>query len=171
MHYPVPAIIITLYMIALLFLGLRFSRRQKTTEAYFVAGRAIPGWVTGISLVATIITSVTFIAYPGAAYAGDWHLLVPGFMFVAVLAAIGMIVVPFYRRVVGLSAYEYFGKRFGRGVRAYSSLAFATRRGFTSATTVSRCSGLMPATSAARSLGASERATSCMEPGGNFRSA
>lgn len=125
MHYPVPAIIITLYMVALLFFGLRFSRRQKTTEAYFVAGRAIPGWVTGISLVATIITSVTFIAYPGAAYAGDWHLLVPGFMFVLVLAAIGMVVVPFYRRVVTMSAYEYFGKRFGRGVRAYSSLAFA----------------------------------------------
>lgn len=125
MHYPAPAIIIALYMAALLVLGLRFSRRQKTTEAYFVAGRSIPGWVTGISLVATIITSVTFIAYPGAAYAGDWKLLVPGFMFVIVLAAIGMVVVPFYRHAVAMSAYEYFGKRFGRGVRAYSSLAFA----------------------------------------------
>lgn len=125
MQYPIPAVIITLYMAALLVLGLRFSRRQKTTEAYFVAGRSIPGWVTGISLVATIITSVTFIAYPGAAYAGDWKLLVPGFMFVIVLAGVGLIVVPFYRRVVAMSAYEYFGKRFGQGVRVYSSLAFA----------------------------------------------
>lgn len=125
MQYPLPAVIITLYMAALLVLGLRFSRRQKTTEAYFVAGRSIPGWVTGISLVTTIITSVTFIAYPGAAYVGNWNLLVPGFMFVIVLAAIGVVVVPFYRRAVAMSAYEYFGKRFGRSVRFYSSLAFA----------------------------------------------
>ena len=44
---------------------------------------SIPGWAIGMSLLATIITSVTFIAYPGAAYAGDWSLLVPGIMFVA----------------------------------------------------------------------------------------
>lgn len=125
MRYPVPAAIITLYMAALLVLGLRFARRQRTTEAYFVAGRSIPGWVTGISLVTTIITSVTFIAYPGAAYVSNWNLLVPGFMFVLVLAAIGVVVVPFYRRAVAMSAYEYFGKRFGRGVRMYSSLVFA----------------------------------------------
>ena len=125
MQYPIPALIITLYMAALLLLGLRLSRRQRTTEAYFVAGRSIPGWITGISLLTTIITSVTFIAYPGAAYVGNWNLLVPGFMFVLVLAAIGMVVVPFYRRAVAMSAYEYFGKRFGRGVRTYSSLAFA----------------------------------------------
>jgi SSS family solute:Na+ symporter len=35
------------------------------------------------------------------------------------------VIIPFYRDVVGMSAYEYFGKRFGKGVRAYSSFAFA----------------------------------------------
>lgn len=125
MRYPVCALIIGLYMAVLVAFGLRFSRRQKTTEAYFVAGRAIPGWVTGISLLTTIITSVTFIAYPGAAYAGNWTLLVPGFMFVVVLLIVGAVVVPFYRHVVTMSTYEYFGKRFGRGVRVYSSLTFA----------------------------------------------
>ena len=53
---------------------------------YFVADRSIPGWATGMSLLATIITSVTFIAYPGAAYAGDWTLLVPGIFFLVVIA-------------------------------------------------------------------------------------
>ena len=79
----------------------------------------------GLSLLATIITSVTFIAYPGAAYAEDWSLLVPGIMFVAVLALAGTVVVPFFRHVVHMSAYEYFGRRFGNGVRIYSSFAFA----------------------------------------------
>ena len=112
-------------MAGLVSIGVYFSRRQKTTEDYFIARGTIPGWAMGLSLLATIITSVTFIAYPGSAYAADWSLLVPGIMFVAILAILGAVVVPFYRHVVHMSAYEYFGRRFGKGVRVYSSFAFA----------------------------------------------
>ena len=110
-------LVIAAYLITLVAIGLRVSGRQKTTDKYFVAGRSIPGWAAGLSLLATIITSVTFIAYPGAAYAGDWTLLVPGILFVVVIAAIGPIVVPFFRHAVTMSVYEYFGKRFGPAVR------------------------------------------------------
>ncbi|QHN03007.1 sodium/solute symporter [Granulicella sp. WH15] len=118
-------IVIGLYMAVLVGIGMRVSRRQRTTDQYFLAERSIPGWAIGMSLLATIITSVTFIAYPGAAYAGNWSLLVPGIMFVLVIAGIGVVVVPFFRQVVAMSVYEYFGKRFGSGVRMYSSFAFA----------------------------------------------
>src|SRR5580658_656690 len=122
---PLDLIIIAAYLAGLVAIGLRFARRQRTTEEYFVAGRSIPGWAMGLSLLATIITSVTFIAYPGAAYAGDWSLLVPGFLFVATLGVVGFVVVPFFRSVVRMSAYEYFGQRFGSGVRLYASATFA----------------------------------------------
>jgi len=122
----VDILVIAAYMLTLIAIGLRVSRGQNTTDTYFVADRSVPGWAAGMSLLATIITSVTFIAYPGAAYAGDWTLLVPGIMFVAVIAAIGPVVVPFFRHVVNMSVYEYFGQRFGRGVRMYASFAFAT---------------------------------------------
>jgi solute:Na+ symporter, SSS family len=118
-------VIIVVYMALLVGVGLRLSRRQNSTDEYFLAKRSIPGWAIGMSLLATIITSVTFIAYPGAAYAGDWSLLVPGIMFVLVIGGIGVVVVPFFRHVVAMSAYEYFGKRFGSSVRMYSSFAFA----------------------------------------------
>src|SRR5580704_564435 len=118
-------IVIAAYLAGLVAIGLRFARRQRTTEQYFVAGRSVPGWAMGLSLLATIITSVTFIAYPGSAYAGDWSLLVPGILFIGVLGLIGSVIVPFFRRVVSMSAYEYFGRRFGRGIRLYSSFAFA----------------------------------------------
>ena len=39
----------------------------------------------GLSVFATIISSITFIAYPGAAFKGNWNMLVPGFMAVGVL--------------------------------------------------------------------------------------
>ncbi|HEU5072185.1 MAG TPA: hypothetical protein VFV96_17410 [Verrucomicrobiae bacterium] len=37
---------------------------------------------------------------------------------------VGTIIIPFFRHAVGMSAYEYFGHRFGYGARAYSALAF-----------------------------------------------
>jgi SSS family solute:Na+ symporter len=118
-------LVIAAYLLALMVIGVCVRGKQNTTDSYFVAGRSVPGWAAGMSLLATIITSVTFIAYPGAAYAGDWTLLVPGILFVAVIAAIGPVVVPFFRHAVSMSVYEYFGKRFGPWVRMYASFAFA----------------------------------------------
>ena len=118
-------LVIVAYMAALVSLGIRFSRRQTSTERYFVAKRSVPAWAMGLSLLATLISSVTFIAYPGSAYAADWSNLVPGFMVVVTLVLTGLVIIPFFRHAVGVSAYEYFGKRFGYGARVYASIAFA----------------------------------------------
>jgi SSS family solute:Na+ symporter len=116
--------VIVIYFAVVAFIGFWFARRQNSTEAYFVARRSIPHWAMGLSIFATIISSITFIAYPGAAFKGDWNLLVPGFMAVGVLLVLGTTLIAFFRHAVGMSAYEYFEKRFGYGARAYSALAF-----------------------------------------------
>src|SRR5258707_15880259 len=90
-------LIIAIYFVAVAFIGLKFARRQTSTEAYFVARRSIPHWAMGLSIFATIISSITFIAYPGAAYKGDWNLLVPGFMAVGVVGILGTTPVSFFR--------------------------------------------------------------------------
>lgn len=117
--------VVVLYFLAVAGVGLRFSRRQDSTETYFAARRSIPPWALGMSMFATLVSSITFIAYPGSAYAGTWSELYPMFMVLAVLVLVGAVIVPFYRQAVGLSAYEYFGQRFGYGARAYSALAFS----------------------------------------------
>jgi SSS family solute:Na+ symporter len=122
---PLDAVIIALYFVVVAVIGFRFSRRQNSTEAYFVARRSIPHWAMGLSVFATIISSITFIAYPGAAFKGDWNQLVPGFMAIGVLLVLGTVLIGFFRHAVGMSAYEYFEKRFGYGARAYSALGFA----------------------------------------------
>lgn len=120
-------LVVFVYMAAMAGVGIWFARRQTTTESYFVAKRAIPGWAMGVSLYATLISSVTFVAYPGSAYAKDWSLLIPGFMVLIVLLLVGKIIIPFYREAVGMSAYEYFGKRFGQGARMYRLLRVFSR--------------------------------------------
>lgn len=117
--------IIGAYMVAMAWLGWRFSRRTQTADAYFTARNALPPWAIGMSIMTTLVSSVAFIAYPGSAYGGNWSLLVPAFMMAVVLAMIGRVIVPFYREAVRMSAYEYFGQRFGNGVRIYGSVAFS----------------------------------------------
>jgi SSS family solute:Na+ symporter len=117
--------IVGAYILGLTAIGLRFSRKQTTTENYFMAKRSIPSWAMGISFMATLVTSLTFVSYPGAAYGKDWSLLVPGLLVIGVLGLVGAVIIPFYRQAVGMSAYEYFGKRFGLPTRVYSSVAFA----------------------------------------------
>lgn len=125
MAHGIELTVVAVYMAVLVAMGLYFTRRQVSTDVYFVAKRSIPGWAMGLSMFATIITAVTVVAYPGASYAGNWSLLVPGFMVIGVLLLVGFIIIPFFRHVVGMSAYEYFGKRFGTGTRLYAAFTFA----------------------------------------------
>ncbi len=52
----IDAVIFALYLAIIISLGLYFSRRQKSTEDYFLAGRTVPGWVVGFSLMATVVS-------------------------------------------------------------------------------------------------------------------
>ena len=59
-------------------------------------------------MMATLVPSVTFVAYPGSSYAGNWSLLIPGFMLIAMLPFVAKVIILFYREEVRMSAYEYF---------------------------------------------------------------
>src|SRR3954468_6144984 len=116
--------IIVAVIIATLSFGLGFARRQKSTESYFLAKNRVPAWALGMSLLATLISSVTFLGYPGTGYSSNWILLVQGLMVPVVLVGVIWFIVPLYRKVIRLSTYEYFEKRFGTFARYYSSVAF-----------------------------------------------
>ena len=117
-------IIILLSLTASLATGLRFARNQHSTHKYFVSSGTIPAWAIGMSLMATLVSSVTFLAYPGEGYSSNWILLVQGLMVPIVFVSIVWFIVPLYRKVIRLSTYEYFQKRFGPFARLYTSLAF-----------------------------------------------
>ena len=117
-------LIVVMSVVLAIGVGMYFAHRQKDTETYFAAGGNVPAWAIGMSIFATLISSVTFLAYPGAAYASNWILLVQGLMVPLVLVAMIGVIVPLFRKVIQLSAYEYFERRFGFFARFYSSLAF-----------------------------------------------
>jgi SSS family solute:Na+ symporter len=121
----VDGFIILVYMVAMVAIGMYASRHKGDTKNYFAGSGRIPPWAVGMSILATLISSVTFLAYPGAAYGGNWILLVQGLMVPVVLLAVVWVIVPIYRKSIGISAYEYFEHRFSYSSRLYTSLAFS----------------------------------------------
>ena len=122
-HFP-DYIILVVFLLTTVYFGFRFSKKQGSTQSYFAANGKIPSWAIGLSILATLISSITFLAYPGEGYSSNWILLVQGLMVPVVLLAMIWFVVPLYRNAIGLSTYEYFEKRFGSFARYYSSLGF-----------------------------------------------
>jgi len=121
---PLDLIVIFIYAAAMVWMGLYFSRRNKSTSDYFLGGRRLPAWVIGLSMLGTSISSVTFLAFPAAAFALDWRQVVPNLMlpFVAVFAI--WFFIPFFRRGNLTSAFEYLEDRFGPLVRLYGAISF-----------------------------------------------
>lgn len=117
-------VIIGISLLVPIVISLYFSKKQNNTNNFFKAGGALPAWAIGMSILATLISSITFLAYPGEGFKSNWILLVQGLMVPITLLLFIRFIVPLYREIIQLSAYEYFEQRFGFGARLYSSLAF-----------------------------------------------
>ena len=123
-------VVVAIYLVVVAAIGLSVSRGQETPLKYFLADKQMPQWVVGFTLMATLISSNTLVAHPGIVYQKSM-ILVPGFLVMPiVLVLVAIYIVPFYRRVVGMSAYEYIGRRFGLGGRLYTSFGFLMSRTF-----------------------------------------
>jgi SSS family solute:Na+ symporter len=127
LHFIDYAIIIVVLAITL-YLGFRFANKQNSTQTFFLAKGNFPSWALGLSLLSTLISSVTFLGYPAQGFTSNWILLVQGLMVPIVLMGTIWFIVPLYRKVIGLSTYEYFEKRFGAFARYYSSSSFIIRQ-------------------------------------------
>ncbi len=117
-------------MLAIALISYAASRRQKTSADYFIAGRSMPAWAVAMTLMATIIGSGTIVGLPGSTFQKGMILLLGNMTLPLVLIIVAKFIVPFYRNVVGMSAYEYIGQRFGLGGKFYASFGFLADRIF-----------------------------------------
>ena len=117
-------VIASLYVLATAGFGAWFVRRSNTMEGFTLAGKLIPGWAIGLSLLATYLSSISFLANPGKSYASDWRPFVFSLTLpIAILVATRWFI-PLYRNKVKTTAYEYLEQRFGVWARVYMGAAY-----------------------------------------------
>ena len=113
-----------LYMIGLVYMGLYFSKREKGTDDYFLAGRRIPWWASGLSVMGTGLSALTYISLPALVYGTDWFAY-PGVVGLILVPIITIyFYLPFFRRLNIVTAFEYLERRFNLPVRLYGSAQF-----------------------------------------------
>lgn len=104
--------------------GASFFFKNKTSKQFTVGGGKLPAWIVGMSIFATFVSSISFLALPGKAYMSNWNALVFSFSipFGSILAV--KFFVPLYRSLGNVSAYSYLEIRFGAWARIYASLCY-----------------------------------------------
>ena len=66
-------IVLIAYFLGTLSIGFYFYRKSRHTEGFMVASRSLPGWACGLSILATYLSSISFLALPGKAYSANWN--------------------------------------------------------------------------------------------------
>ncbi len=122
--HPADFLVILLYGVITLAIGLRFAKRNRTTEHYFLGARNFPGWAIGLSLIGSTISSITFIAYPADSFKTAWLRILPPLAFPVVVLVACYAFIPFFRRGGIHSAYHYLGRRFGPSVSLYAATIY-----------------------------------------------
>ncbi|XOV94114.1 MAG: sodium:solute symporter [Bacteroidota bacterium] len=112
------------YMIGVTVFGSSFYRKNKSSEAFTLGNSAIPGWVVTMSIFATFVSSISFLALPGTAFSSNWNAFVFSLSIpVASILAV-TVFVPLYRKENSPSAYAFLEHRFGPWARVYASACY-----------------------------------------------
>jgi len=114
--------VVALYLIAVTVIGCLMSRKTQTATEFMSAGGSLPGWVVGLSIVGTFVSSISFIANPGKSFSGNWNPFVFSLSLPYAALVATVFFVPFFRNGTSLSAYEHLEKRFGAWARLYAAL-------------------------------------------------
>lgn len=110
--------------LGIVLLGWYSGRRTTSAADYTHASGRVPGFVVGLSIFASYCSSISYLGYVSASYAGNWNQ----FVFTLTIPLAGFFAawyfVPFYRRQNSISAYSYLQFRFGRWARVYASICY-----------------------------------------------
>ncbi|MEJ6580030.1 MAG: sodium/solute symporter [Akkermansiaceae bacterium] len=119
-------VVVVVYLLGMVAIGYWFMKREaaSSTEAYFRGGQKIPFWVAGLSIFATMLSAITFMAVPGTSYATNWNGYIGQWPILMIIPLVVMCYLPFYRRLNITTAYEYLEKRFNVATRVIGSVTF-----------------------------------------------
>jgi SSS family solute:Na+ symporter len=120
--------VVVAYGVGMLGIGWFYSRRARTAEDYHLAGRRERPWLVGISLFATLLSSVSYLAYPGEMIKNGPMILAGYASFPLVMLVVGWLLIPYIMRFPVTRAYELPEMRLGFPVRMLGTTFFLALR-------------------------------------------
>ncbi|KIA63807.1 sodium:solute symporter family protein [Nocardia vulneris] len=123
---PVDYALVALYFVFVLGIGLLARQRVSSSIDFFLSGRSLPAWVTGLAFISANLGAVEIMGMSanGAQYGFPtfhyfWIGAVPAMLF------LGVVMMPFYYGSKVRSVPEFMRRRFGTGAHLVNALSFA----------------------------------------------
>src|SRR3954447_16733242 len=123
---PVDYLIVFLYFAVVLGIGVLARRQISDSLDFFLSGRSLPAWVTGLAFISANLGAVEIMGMSanGAQFGVPtvhyfWIGAVPAMLF------LGIVMMPFYYGSKVRSVPEFMRRRFGTGAHLVNALSFA----------------------------------------------
>ena len=121
MFYTLDWIIIGLYCIGIISLATYVSRKksgsERSAEDYFLAGRSLPWWAIGASLIAANISAEQFVAMNGSGFALGLAIATYEWMAAVTLLVVGKFFLPIYIEKKIYTIPEFVKKRYSKNLK------------------------------------------------------
>ncbi len=118
-------VIVAVYAIVIIALGFYFSRskgKEKNEEDYFLAGKSLPWWAIGASLIAANISAEQYIGMSGSGFAGGLAIASYEFMAALTLIIVGKFFLPIFIKQGIYTIPEFVEKRFSTNLKTILAL-------------------------------------------------
>ncbi len=120
--------VVALYAFGMLGVGWYYARRTATQDDYLLGGRAMKPWAVGLSLFATLFSTISYLAIPGEMIKHGPMIMSQLVAYPVIVLIVGWLLIPHFMRLKVTSAYEVLELRLGVSVRLLGSLLFLLLR-------------------------------------------
>ena len=127
--HPLDWLVVGVYLVWMVYDGLKRTTASDEMEGYFLANRNLPWWAVGLSVMATQLSAITLVGTTGQGYLDGLRFVQFYFGLPLAMIVLSLTVVPFFYRARVFTAYEYLERRFDARTRILASLLFLTSRG------------------------------------------
>lgn len=138
--------ILGIYLVFVVGIGFALKRFTRSAEDFFLSGRAIPGWVTGLAFISANLGAQELIGM--AASGAEYGIMTSHFYWVGAIPAmvfLGIFMMPMYYGSKAKSVPEYLKMRYDERTRAFNSISFAFMAIFSSGISMHALADLLDA--------------------------
>ncbi len=121
---PLDWFLIIVYACSTILLGIYYSCRQTSTREYFLGNGKMNPFLVGISLFATLLSTISYLSMPGESSGKGPVVLCTFLALPLVYLVVAHLMLPVYMRHRVTSAYELLESRLGLSIRLLAQACF-----------------------------------------------
>ena len=119
MHFPIAVFgpfdwsVVGVYFALVIFIGFMVARKDQNAGEFFLGNRNLPTWAVAVSLVASMLSTATFVGVPDETFKGDISYLILNLGGFIAVFIVGFVFVPRLYHAGTVTIYGFLAKRFG----------------------------------------------------------